>query len=92
MKAEPAFAAPATPRADGLYDVVREAIEEFRPSLRVDGGDCELLSVEGNVVSVKMSGACVFCQYAGATISSLQERLMLRLGRPMRVNAVRGGL
>ena len=69
---------------------IRTVIEQFRPALRLDGGDCELLKVEGNLVTVRMTGACVFCQYASATLSALQERLMDALGVPMRIAVVRG--
>jgi len=78
--------------ADASFAAVRETIEAFRPALRADGGDCELLRVEGNVVTVRMTGACVLCRFAGATISGLQERLIERLGRPMRIATVRPGM
>jgi len=39
-----------------------------------------------------MTGACVLCRFAGATLSGLQERLIERLGRPMRIATVRPGM
>ena len=64
---------------------VQAAIEAFRPSLQADGGDCELVSVQGNLVTLRMRGACMFCQFAQATISVLQERLIESVGMPLRI-------
>jgi len=65
--------------------VIEQAIEEMRPFLRKDGGDCELVDVDGSNVLVNLSGACVGCQMAGVTISGIQERLIAKLGTPIRV-------
>lgn len=70
------------------HRLIRQAIEDLRPFLRADGGDCELVSIEDDLVRVKMSGACVGCQFASATISSVQERLIAALGMPLRVAPV----
>jgi len=71
--------------AERTYRLIAAAIEELRPLLRADGGDCQLVGVEDNVVSVRMTGACVFCKFAATTISSLQERLIESLGMPLRI-------
>lgn len=78
----------AEPPVATLFTRVRDAIEELRPHLRGDGGDCELISVEGNLVTVRMTGACVGCQFAGATLNGVQERLIQRLGVPLRIATV----
>ncbi|WP_075215094.1 Fe-S cluster assembly protein NifU [Mongoliimonas terrestris] len=65
--------------------LVEETIEEMRPYLRQDGGDCELIDVDGNTVKVKLSGACVGCQMSSVTISGIQERLAVKIGLPFRV-------
>lgn len=65
--------------------LIEKAIEELRPYLQQDGGDCELVDVEDNKVYVKLSGACVSCQMSSVTISGVQERLVERLGFPLRV-------
>jgi NifU-like protein len=65
--------------------LIEETIEELRPYLRKDGGDCELVDVEGSNVLVNLSGACVGCQMSSVTISGIQERLMAKLGIPIRV-------
>jgi NifU-like protein len=81
---------PLPPPSAGLTNLQRirlieEAIEELRPFLRKDGGDCELVDVDGSNVLVNLSGACVGCQMASVTISGIQERLMAKLGSPIRV-------
>ena len=48
--------------------LIEETIEELRPFLRKDGGDCELIDVDGSNVLVKLSGACIGCQMASITI------------------------
>lgn len=65
--------------------LIEEAIEELRPYLKRDGGDCELVDVEGERVMVKLSGACVGCQMASVTVSGVQEKLIEKLGQPLRV-------
>ncbi|MCI4677102.1 NifU family protein [Rhodoblastus acidophilus] len=65
--------------------LIREAIEEVRPALKRDGGDCELISVEGNKVNVRLTGACVFCKLASATLEGIQAKVVEALGEFVRV-------
>lgn len=83
----PANPAPLT--AVQRIKLIDRAIEELRPFLQQDGGDCELVDVEGNTISVRLSGACVGCQMASVTISGVQQRLMEKLGMPLRVVPVK---
>ncbi|SON53853.1 NifU-like protein [Hartmannibacter diazotrophicus] len=78
---------PAKPKMTMLQKIkaIETAIEEIRPYLHADGGDCELVDVEGDVVSVKLSGACVGCQMASVTLSGVKERLIEKLGLPLKV-------
>jgi NifU-like protein len=69
---------------------IRAALDEIRPHLQRDGGDCHLVGVEGNVVRVKMSGACVGCQLASVTIHGIQAKLIAKLGMQLRVAPVLG--
>lgn len=70
--------------------IIKAVIEEIRPSLRRDGGDCELVEVTGNKVMVRLSGACVFCKLSGATLEGIQARLVERLGEFVRLIPVPG--
>lgn len=90
----PAPASPLPPVAATMTNLKRmrlieEAIEELRPYLRKDGGDCELVDVDGANVMVSLTGACTGCQMAGVTISGIQERLIAKLGMPVRVVPVK---
>jgi NifU-like protein len=81
---------PIPPPSAGLTNLQRirlieEVIEELRPYLRKDGGDCELVDVDGSNVLVNLSGACVGCQMSSVTISGIQERLIAKLGTTVRV-------
>ena len=47
--------------AQNLTQTVQKALDEIRPFLLADGGDISLVSIEENVVKVKLEGACVGC-------------------------------
>ncbi len=57
---------------------VRAALEEVRPGLRADGGDVELLRVEGGTVYLDLHGACHGCPMARSTLADfVGERIKL---------------
>lgn len=75
-------AAPAPPPAKKKLTtlqkikLIEETIEkEIRPELMKDGGDLELIDVDGNTVVVEFKGHCVGCAASGYTLSGVQERL-----------------
>ncbi len=70
--------------------IIREVIEEIRPNLIRDGGDCELVEIDGTKVMVKMTGACVFCKLASETIEGIQSKIVERLGELIRLIPVAG--
>jgi len=87
-------ASPLPPPSAGMTNLkkmrlIEEAIEEIRPYLRKDGGDCELIDVDGSNVLVSLTGACTGCQMASVTVSGIQERLIAKLGVPVRVVPVK---
>ena len=47
---------------------IREKLNELRAMLQADGGDLELVSIEGRNVKVKLTGACGGCPHATMTI------------------------
>ena len=71
--------------------IIRAVIDEIRPNLRRDGGDCELIEVDGNRVMVNLTGACVFCKLSSATLEGIQARIVERLGELVRLIPVAGG-
>jgi len=83
VEKEPLVEASAADEA--RYKLIAQAIDELRPHLKADGGDCELVGVDGNLVTVRLHGACVGCQLSGATLNGVQERLIAKLGFPLRI-------
>jgi NifU-like protein len=47
--------------------------KEIRPALQADGGDIELIDVQGNTVIVRLRGACAGCAMAQATLKNYVE-------------------
>ncbi len=59
-----------------MEDKIREAMEQIRPSLRADGGDIEIVSIDGTTVNVKLKGACKGCPMSQMTLKQGVERFM----------------
>lgn len=56
---------------------VQEVLNKIRPSLQMDGGDCELVNVrEDNVVEVRLTGACKGCPMSIMTLKAGIERVL----------------
>lgn len=71
--------------------IITAVIDEVRPILRRDGGDCQLVEINGNKVMVKLTGACIFCKLSSATLEGIQARIVERLGEFVRLIPVAGG-
>ena len=70
--------------------IIRAVIEEVHPNLKRDGGDCELVEIDGNKIMVKLAGACIFCKLASATLEGIQARMIEKLGEFVRLVPVAG--
>ncbi len=55
---------------------VEESLGRIRPMLQADGGNVELLGVEGNSVKVRLKGACCGCPGAAMTLRYGVERIL----------------
>ncbi len=56
--------------------LIQDVIEkEIRPGLQSDGGDIELIDIEGNNVIVGLRAMCVECPMGGITLNNIQEKL-----------------
>ncbi len=64
---------------------IEAALAELRPRLKADGGDCELVRVEGDIVRVRMTGACSGCQLASMTVLGVRMKIIEKLGFPVKV-------
>ncbi len=59
---------------------IEEVLElEIRPGLRKDGGDIELIDVDGDFVIVSLRGACKSCQKSQTTIKEYVEKKLREL-------------
>ena len=68
--------APAKGKLTNIQKIrlIEETIErEIRPRLRLDGGDIELVDVDGNNVIVGMRGNCANCMTAQFTLKETVE-------------------
>ena len=59
-----------------MQEKVEAALEKIRPMLVADGGGVDLVSVEGGVVKVKLTGACGHCPMAQMTLKMGVERVL----------------
>jgi NifU-like protein len=56
---------------------VEKTIEEYiRPSLRMDGGDVEVMDIKGTLVYCSLKGACSNCAGASQTLKMMVERIL----------------
>jgi len=60
--------------------LIEQTLESIRPALQRDHGDVELIDVDGKSIYVKLTGACVGCQLAAATVGGIQQQLIEALG------------
>ena len=59
---------------------VEKVLNSIRPALQADGGDVELVDIDGGVVKVRLMGACGGCPMATMTLkggieAALKERI-----------------
>jgi Fe-S cluster biogenesis protein NfuA len=59
-----------------MQDKVKEVLEKVRPYLIQDGGNVELVSVDGGTVKVKLVGACAGCPMSKLTLKNGIEKIL----------------
>jgi Fe-S cluster biogenesis protein NfuA len=59
-----------------MKEQVQAVIDRIRPSLQADGGDVELVEIDGSVVKVRLQGACAGCPMSQMTLKNGIERLI----------------
>jgi len=59
-----------------MKERIEKALDKIRPSLMADGGNVELVEVEGDLVKVKLTGACGGCPMSQITLKMGIERLL----------------
>jgi NifU-like protein len=56
-------------------DLIRKVLEaDVKPLLAKDGGDCELVDVDGNTVYVRLVGHCAGCAFSNMTLVNVIEK------------------
>ncbi|MDR2800719.1 MAG: Fe-S cluster assembly protein NifU, partial [Desulfovibrio sp.] len=68
LRREKSEAAPALSNVQRMRKVMTALDEIVRPRLKQDGGDIELVDIEGKVVSVALRGMCTSCPSSRLTI------------------------
>ena len=59
-----------------MEEKIRTKLEELRGFLQADGGDLEIVSIEGKTVTLALKGACGCCPHATMTIKDGIERIL----------------
>lgn len=57
-----------------LLAPVKTCIEKLRPSLALDGGDIDLITVKNSKIYVQLKGACIGCASSNSTLKYGVER------------------
>ncbi|MBN1292281.1 MAG: NifU family protein [Candidatus Latescibacteria bacterium] len=53
-----------------MEEEVKKALDDIRPALQADGGDVEYVEMDGDVVKVRLTGACGGCPMATLTLKN----------------------
>jgi Fe-S cluster biogenesis protein NfuA len=61
-----------------LRQDVEAAIDQIRPALQMDGGDCEVVDIDESegMVSIRLLGACGGCPMSTLTLKQGIERIV----------------
>ena len=59
-----------------LTKKITDRLEELRVHLQADGGDLEIVAIEGKTVKLRLRGACGGCPHATMTIKGGLERIL----------------
>jgi len=59
-----------------MSEQIKTKLEELRGMLQADGGDLELVSIEGKTVNLRLRGACGCCPHATMTLKQGIERVL----------------
>lgn len=59
-----------------LKKQIEDKLNDLRVHLQADGGDLEIVSIEGKVVQLKLRGACGCCPHATMTIKDGIQRIL----------------
>ena len=59
-----------------MEEKIKAKLEEMRAMLQADGGDMDLVSINGKTVNLRLRGACGNCPHAIMTLKQGIERIL----------------
>jgi Fe-S cluster biogenesis protein NfuA len=59
-----------------MEEQIKAKLEQIRPMLQADGGDLEVVEIDGSLVKLRLKGACGGCPHATMTIKQGIERAL----------------
>ncbi|TAN43846.1 MAG: Fe-S cluster assembly protein NifU [Nitrospirae bacterium] len=66
--------------------LIQDVLEkEIRPKLQADGGDIELIDIDGNSVVVALRAMCVSCPMGGVTLKGIEDKLRELVSEELKV-------
>ncbi len=60
-------------------ELIKAMLEELRKMLQADGGDLELVAIEGKTVKLRLTGHCGSCPFAMLTLKNGIEQKLQEL-------------
>ncbi len=58
-------------------ELIKRTLEKIRPYIQRDGGDIEFVSLEDDIVYIRVHGACIGCASLDFTIKEGIEAILL---------------
>jgi len=71
-----------------MEEKIKTKLEELRGILQADGGDLELIGIEGANVKLRLKGACGGCPHAAITLKQGIERALQEIDNTITVERV----
>ncbi len=59
-----------------MQEKVKDVLDKVRPYLVKDGGDVELVDVDGGIVKVRLTGHCAGCPHSTMTLKNGIEKIL----------------
>ena len=59
-----------------MEEKIRAKLEDMRGMLQADGGDMDIVEVDGTDVKLRLKGACSGCPHAAITLKQGIERIL----------------
>jgi Fe-S cluster biogenesis protein NfuA len=59
-----------------MEEKVKEVLDKVRPYLERDGGNVELVGIDGGTVKVRLVGHCAGCAHSQMTLKNGIERIL----------------